>query len=128
VSTQAIDGVRDRIIPMLQYIAEEYRGRVPVGFPVIVDLPEQATVGLELDPGHSLYVVSDGEKLFADLYYRSSRWDARSSASREKFGGAAFDDRRPLPSDPSDQTLRNLVAELISRFNNQQTILYITDT
>lgn len=113
---------------MLQVVATEYRSRVPAGYPVVTDNPAQGTVGIELDPGHSLYFVSEGDQLFADLYYRSSRFDARSSASREKFGGAPFHDRRPLPSDISDQGLRNVIAELISRFNYQQTFIHISDT
>lgn len=128
MSTKLVESVRDRILPMLQVIAEEYRGRVPAGYPVVVDLPDQATVGIELDPAHSLHIVSDDSRLFADFYYRSSRYDTRSSASREKFGGAPFQDRRGLPSNVSDQGLRNLIAELISRFNAQQTIIHITDT
>ena len=113
---------------MLQVMAAEYQGRVPAGYPQVVDIPAQGIVGLQLDPAHSLYIVSENGALYADFYYRSSRWDARSSASREKFGGAPFDDRRPLTGVPSDQALRNLIAELISRFNFQQSIIHITDT
>jgi hypothetical protein len=36
-------------------------------------------------------------------------------------------DRRPLEGEISDQGLRNLLGELMSRWNQQQTILYITD-
>jgi hypothetical protein len=113
---------------MLEVAAAEYRTRVPAGYPVIIDTPELATVGIELDPAHALHFVSDGENLFADFYYRSSRYDARSSASREKFGGSPYQDRRALPGSISDQGLRNLIAELLSRFNAQQTIIHITDT
>lgn len=113
---------------MLQVVAKEYRGRVPAGYPVVADIPQQATIGIELDPTHSLHIVSEGDRIFADFYYRSSRYDARSSASREKFGGAPFQDRRVLPGDISDQGLRNLIAELCSRFNSQQTMIHITDT
>jgi hypothetical protein len=128
VSTQLVEGIRDRVLPMLQVIADEYLGRVPAGYPIVTDNTALGTVGIELDPAHSLHFVSDGEHLFADFYYRSSRYDARSSASREKFGGAPFPDRRPISPQISDQGLRNLIAELASRFNSQQNILYITDT
>lgn len=128
MSTQLVESIRERILPMLQVIAAEYRGRVPAGYPLVTDNPRQATVGIELDPAHSLHIVSDGAQLFADFYYRSTRYDARSSASREKFGGAPFQDRRPLPANVTDQALRNLIAELISRFNSQQLIIHITDT
>lgn len=128
MSTHLVLGVRDRVVPMLRHIANEYQGRVPDGYPNIVDIPEQGTVGIELDPAFSLYFVAEGDQLFADLYYRSSRWDTRSSASREKFGGAPFQDRRPIQATISDQGLRNLVAELASRFNSQQLLIHITDT
>lgn len=128
MSAQLVASVRDRIVPMLEYVAQEYRTRVPAGYPVIVDQPEHGTVGIELDNAHALYVVSEGGNLFADFYYRSTRWDARSSASREKFGGAPFQDRRPLPADVSDQALRNLIAELLSRFNYEQNLIHMTDT
>lgn len=126
--TTIAESVRDRMLPMLQYVVEEYRGRVPEGYPVIVDEPQHGLIGIQLDPAWSLTIVADGTGLYADFYYRSSRWDARSSASREKFAGSPFDDRRQLTANPSDQALRNLIAELLSRFNSQQLILYITDT
>ncbi|MCC6792091.1 MAG: hypothetical protein IT336_10405 [Thermomicrobiales bacterium] len=128
MSTQLVTSIRDRIVPMLQVVAAEYRGRVPAGYPIIDDNPAQGLIGLQLDPAHSLYITSDGDRLYADFYYRSTRFDARSSASREKFAGAPFQDRRALPADISDQGLRNLVAELCSRFNSQQLIIHITDT
>jgi hypothetical protein len=128
MSTETVNQLRDRMLPMLQVVAEEYQNRVPQGYPIVVDLPEQGTLGLELDPGHSLYVVTEGDQVYADAHYRSSRYDARSSASREKFSGMPMDNRRPLSADPTDQTLRNLIAELCSRFNSQQLLIHITDT
>ncbi len=128
MSVVALDGVRERIVPMLRLAAEEYRTRTPEGYPVVVDAPESGAVGIELDPMHALYVTSDGGQLYADLYYRSWRNDTRSSASREKFGGMPTNDRRPLPDDPSPQHLRNLLAELMSRWNFQPGIIHITDS
>ncbi len=128
MSVELLSRVRDRILPMLRFAAEEYRHRTPEGYPVVVDTTDQGTVGLELDPDHALYVVSDGERLYADLYYRSMRNDARSSASREKFAGLPFNDRRPLAPEISDQGLRNLIAELMSRWNFQPGIIHITDS
>ena len=112
---------------MLRFAQQEYGYRVPDGYPVILDNVQKGVVGIELDPAHSLNITTDGEKLYADVVYRSSRYDTRSSASREKFGGRSVVDRRTLDGDVSDQTLRNLLAELMSRWNQQQTILYITD-
>lgn len=128
MSAEQVLEIRDRIMPMLQHVAAEYRHRVPEGYPMIVDTPGQGVVGIALDPSHAMYVVSDGVQLFTDHYFRSARSDARSSASREKFGGQPFEDRRPLDPAITDQGLRNLIAELMSRWNFQPNILYITDT
>lgn len=128
MTVDTVQGIRERMLPMLQVVADEYRFRVPTGYPFIVDLPEQSTIGLELDPGHSLFIVAEDGQLFADTYYRSTRYDARSSASREKFGGLPVGDRRMIDPGVSDQGLRNLIAELCSRFNSQQLIIHITDT
>jgi len=128
VATELLENIRVRVLPMLRLVAEEYRRRVPNGYPVIVDTPDRGVVGIELDPSYALYFVSDGERVWADLSYRSPRNDARSSASREKFGGAPAGDRRPLDGSVSDQGLRNLIAELLSRWNSQPMIIHITDT
>jgi len=113
---------------MFTMVANEYRDRVPSGYPAIVDDVDRGVVGIQLDPNYALYFVSDGRQIFADYYYRSPRNDARSSASREKFAGMPFDDHRPLDGNLSDQHLRNLIAELISRWNYQPCIIHITDT
>ena len=128
VSVQQLESVRERVLPMLRFATEEYRHRTPEGYPVVVDDPESGTVGIELDPNFALYFVSEGDRVYSDLYYRSFRNDARSSASRQKHGGLPFTDRRPLPPDVSDQALRNLLAELMSRWNFQPGIIHITDS
>ncbi len=128
MSVAGLNGIRERVVPMLQVAAEEYRHRTPAGYPVVVDDSASRTVGIELDPSFSLYFVEDGGALFADLYYRSARTDNRSSASREKYSGMPVNDRRPLPSDVSDLHLRNLLAELMSRWNQQPGIIHITDS
>lgn len=125
---QQLSEVRDRILPMLRYVADEYRGRVPQGYPVVVDAPDRGVVGVEFDPMHALYVTTDGETLTAQLTYRSSRYDTRSSASRQKYSGTPANDLRPLAADADDQTLRNLIAELTSRWNYGQTVVHLTDT
>ena len=128
MSIAALHEVRARMLPMLRFAAEEYRHRTPEGYPVVIDDPERGSIGLHLDPSYALHVVSDGDRLYADLSYRSSRTDARSSASREKFSGLPFDDRRPLDPTVSDQALRNLIAELMSRWNFQPGVIHITDS
>jgi hypothetical protein len=128
VPAELLTGVREQLLPMLRLVAEEYRHRVPAGYPVVLDAPDQGIVGIELEPSYALHITSDGEQLYADFYYRSPRNDARSSASRAKFSGAPFGDRRPLGPNVTDQALRNLVAELISRWNVQPNLIHITDT
>ena len=128
MTIEMLQEVRPRLLPMLRFAAEEYRHRTPDGYPVVIDTPESGTIGIELDSSHALYIVTDGTTLYADLYYRSFRNDARSSASREKFGGLPFSDRRPLAPSASDQELRNLIAELMSRWNFQSGIIHITDS
>src|SRR5687768_3504707 len=102
---------------MLRYLQQEYGYRVPAGYPVIHDDISRGVIGIELDPNHSAFITSDGERLHADVVYRSQRFDNRSSAGWEKFGGANVTDRRELPFELTDQYLRNLLAELMSRWN-----------
>jgi hypothetical protein len=128
VSVEQVEAIRSRVLPMLRYVEDEYRERVPNGYPHIVDSPDRGVVGIELDPSYSLYFVSDGSQVYADMSYRSPRNDARSSASREKFSGSPDGERRPLDPAISDQGLRNLLSELMSRWNFQPMIIHITDT
>ena len=128
MSVESLSGLRDRLIPMLEVAAENYRERVPAGFPVVVDAVEQGVVGLEIDPNHALYFTSDGAQLYAEIYRRSPRTDARSSASRQKEAGVPFHDRRALSPAISDQGLRNLIAELMFVFNIQPGIIHISDS
>ena len=128
MSVVQLESVRERVLPMLRFAADEYRHRTPEGYPVVVDDPDGRTVGIEIDPSYALYFVSDGDEVYADFYYRSARNDARTSASRQKHGGLPFTDRRPLAPDVSDQALRNLLAELMSRWNSQPGVIHITDS
>jgi hypothetical protein len=125
---QQLTDIRNRFLPMISYLQQEYGYRVPAGYPVIHDDVARGVVGIELDPNHSAYITSDGERLYADVAYRSQRADNRTSAGWEKFGGLNVNDRRELPAEPTDQFLRNLLAELMSRWNYQQTLLYFTDS
>jgi hypothetical protein len=121
-------GLANRFEPMLEQVKDDYQGRVPDGYPTISRDTSRGNYGIQLDPSFALYLVSDGEGLFADFTYRSSRTDARSSASREKFSGMTIFDRRPIEHTISDQELRNLLAELLARFNTQPLLIHITDT
>ena len=128
MSIEVVQDLRARMLPMFRFVQTEYKDRVTRGYPNIVDTADRGVIGLELDAGHSLYIVTDGAQTFADFLYRSPRNDARSSASREKFGGSPVGDRRPLSPSISDQALRNLVAELLSRWQYQPQVIHISDT
>lgn len=128
MSVELLSGIRNRMLPMLRLAADEYHPRTPAGYPVVVDTVAEGTLGIEIDPSYALYLVTEGQAIYADLYYRSHRADARSSASREKFSGQPTNDRRPLPPAPTDQALRNLLAEIMSRYNAQPGIIHITDS
>lgn len=121
-------GVANRFEPMLDQVQQDYEGRVPRGYPTISRDAARGNFGIQIDSNFALFLVSDGEQLFADMTYRSSRTDARSSASREKFAGMTIYDRRPIDPTISDQELRNLLAELLARFNMQPLLIHMTDT
>jgi hypothetical protein len=113
---------------MLQAVVVEYDARTPRGYPSILDATERGTVGLQLDPSHALYFVSDGEQIYVDFYYRSSRIDARTSGGWEKFSGLPVDQRRVVNPDATVLELRNLISELLHRYNYQPGLIHMTDT
>lgn len=127
MSSQNLQRIRDRMMPMLQGVATQYEFRVPPGYPHVIDDVDRGMIGVELDPSYSLYITSEGDDIFAEIYKRQSRTDSRSSASRQKYAGLPFQDRRPMEPDPSDQTLRNLIGEIKQAFNYQPGMLYITE-
>lgn len=128
MSVEMLEQVRERMLPMLRLVAEEYRPRVPEGYPIIVDSVANGVVGLEIDPSYAIYVTTDGSDLFVDYYWRSSRIDARSSASREKFSGSPVYDRRPFSPLTTDLQLRNMIAELMAQHNYQPGLIHISDS
>jgi hypothetical protein len=128
VSVEMLEQVRERMLPMLRLVAEEYRPRVPQGYPIVVNSVANGVIGIEIDPNYALYVTTDGKELFADYYVRSSRIDARSSASREKFSGSPLYDRRPFSAYTTDIQLRNMIAELMAQHNYQPGLIHISDS
>jgi hypothetical protein len=126
--TFQLSGLAFRFEPMLEQVQQDYRDRVPEGYPTISRDASRGNYGIQLDPNFALFLTTDGDQLFAEMTYRSSRTDARSSASREKFAGMTIYDRRPIDASISDQELRNLLAELLARFNMQPLVIHITDT
>lgn len=119
--------IRSRFIPILKVTANQYAGRVPAGYPNIVDNQDGGTIGIELDPNFAVYVTEDADGTFAEVYKRDPRIDARATAGRQKYAGAPVSDRRPVSGDLTEQDLRNLVGELKVAFNTQPGIIYITE-
>ncbi len=132
VSTEKLEfqlaGIATRFEPMLEQVQMDYKDRVPPGYPTISRDAARGNYGIQIDPSFALFIVADDERIYADMTYRSSRTDARASASREKFAGMTIFDRRPIEPTISDQELRNLLAELLARFNTQPLLIHITDT
>lgn len=127
MSVDSLRSIRDRMVPMFEVTAENYRQRVPFGYPNLIDTPEQGVIGLQLDSSYGLFVTSDGEDLFVEVYRRSPRTDSRAGAGYQKPAGQPLSDRRPLSPDVTDQELRNLIADLMSYFNMQPGLIHITD-
>jgi len=127
MSQEMLSSLRERMLPMLQITADQYRDRVPEGYPNVVDQVDRGVIGLEIDSSHALFITTDGTDVFAELYGRNSRNDNRSSARWEKFAATPINDQRPLAADVSDQDLRNLVAELMSRFNSQHGMVHMSE-
>jgi hypothetical protein len=128
VSMEILEALRQRVLPMLRLVAAEYEQRVPEDYPIVVDSVASGLIGIEIDPNFALYFTVEENQPFADFYWRSSRFDARTSASREKFAGAPLFDRRALSLTTSDNELRNLISELMSRYNFQQGVIHISDS
>jgi hypothetical protein len=124
---QDLKSIRDRILPMMQIAVDQYQGRVPAGYPIIVDDVERGAVGLEIEPNFALYITKDDTGMYAEVYRRLSRTDSRATAQRQKYGGQPLADRRPLSPDVDDQTLRNLIGELKNYVNFQPGNLYLVD-
>lgn len=119
--------LRERVLPLLRVAADSYHGRMPEGYPNIVDDPDEGIIGLQLDPKYALYFREENGEVTAEIYRWFPRTDNRSSAGWQKYGGQPYVDRRPLGRMVSEQALRNLLSELMSYYNNQPGLLYITD-
>jgi hypothetical protein len=121
--------LRDRMLPMLQAVVDEYKTRSDPGYPVLLDNVEfGGYFGIMLDPAYGLYFITDGEEVFAQINMVGWRNDARSSANKERFAGTPFAGVRPVPETLSNQELRNLLSELLAHWNLQPLLLYRTDS
>jgi hypothetical protein len=128
VAFERLNDLRVRLLPMFEYVVTEYGYRTPPGYPLIVDTTEQGSIGLEIDPAYAIYFMEDGDGLAVEFYTRNPRNDARTSASRMRHGGAPDVDHRHLSEPITDQDLRDLIAELKAEFNQQPSLIHMSDT
>lgn len=124
-----LEAIRLRVMPILQAVQREYAGRVRAGHPRIVDNVQRGGIfGLNLDAGYSVYFMTDGSSLHAELHTVSHRGDTLSTANAEKFAGSPHVERREIDDTWTDHHYRNLVSELLNRWNYQQLRIFRVDS
>lgn len=124
-----LETIRSRVLPILEATKAAYIGRVRDGYPTIVDnVPRGGVFGLNLDPGFGVYFMTDGQTLFAEIHRVAQRGDTLSAANREKFAGAPVQERHDIDESWTDIQFRNLVSELLNRWNTQQTVIFRVDS
>jgi hypothetical protein len=121
--------IRPRVVPILEAVQREYQGRVRSGHPQIVDNIQRGGIfGLNFDPGYGVYFMTDGTSIFAELHTISHRGDTRSNANAEKFAGSPSIERREIDETWTDLHYRNLISELLNRWNYQQLRIFRVDS
>jgi hypothetical protein len=126
---ERLEAIRARVMPILEAARREYSGRVRAGHPVLIDNVARGGIfGMTLDPGWGVYIMTDGERLYAELHRVSLRSDTLSAANAEKFAGSPVIDQREIDESWNDHTYRNLVSELLSKWNYQQLRIYRVDS
>lgn len=124
-----LEVIRQRVLPILEATKAAYVGRVRNGYPTIVDNVQRGGLfGLNFDPGFGIYFMTDGQTLYAELQRVSLRGDTLSTANREKFAGSPVQERHDIDETWTDAQFRNLVSELLNRWNTQQTVNYRVDS
>lgn len=121
--------LRDRMLPMLEVLREEWDSRTEPGYPVIFDnVDSNGYFGISLDPGYGLFVMIDEGQLTAQLNVVKWRTDVRSAANYEKFASLPGGGLKPVSPEMSDNQLRNLLSELLSHWNIQPMVIRVTDS
>jgi hypothetical protein len=124
-----LEAIKPRVLPILQAVQREYRGRVRAGHPQIVDnIARGGIFGMNFDPGYGVYFMTDGTSLYAELHTIAHRTDTLSAANAEKFAGSPRIERREIDSTWTDHHYRNLVSELLNRWNFQQLRIFRVDS
>jgi len=121
--------LRDRLLPILREIGQQFRGRGVPGYPVTVDDVELGGYfGWELAPGYGLYIVAEADGLVAQLQTMSWRNDVHASAGRERFGATPSVATLPISAEMSDAQLRNLVARVLASWHKQPLLIHQSDS
>jgi hypothetical protein len=124
-----LEAVKPRVMPILEAVQREYRNRVRRGYPQIVDnITRGGIFGLNLEPGYGVYFMTDGTSLYAELHTIAHRSDTLSAANNEKFAGRPRIERREIDDSWADHHFRNLISELLNRWNFQQLRIYRVDS
>ncbi|HUG14045.1 MAG TPA: hypothetical protein VMM78_03415 [Thermomicrobiales bacterium] len=124
-----LEAIRPRVMPLLQAVQREYRGRARDGHPRIIDNVQRGGIfGLELDPGYGVYFMTDGTSVYGELHAISHRTDTLSNANVEKFAGSPDIERREIDAGWTDHHYRNIVSELLNRWNYQQLRIFRVDS
>lgn len=121
--------LRGRMLPMFKAIADEFSTRSQPGYPLVFDnIDGGGYFGILLDPSYGLYIMTDGESVFAQLNILGWRTDVRSSAQKEKFSNVPFTGTVPMSTSLSDNALRNLISELLASWNTQPQFMNQADS
>lgn len=124
-----LNELRAQVLPLLEAVAEEYRGRATFGYPIIIDNVERSGVfGITLSPNFGLYFMTDGTDLYAETHWMQLRVDALSMANTEKFAGRPEIARERIGDDYGYRDARRAMARLQNRWNRQQTRIYRVDS
>ena len=124
-----LEAIRSRVMPILEATKAVYVGRVRNSYPTLVDNVQRGGVfGLNLDPGFGVYFMTDGQTLFAEIHRVALLTGTLSAANYEKFSGTPVQDRREINESWNDLQFRNLISELLSHWNTQQTVVYRVDS
>lgn len=121
--------LRNRMLPMFEVIAQRWKTRSQPGYPLVFDnIDSGGYFGILLDPSYGLYIMTDGESVFAQLNILGWRTDVRSSAQKEKFSNVPFTGTIPVSTGMSDNALRNLTSELLASWNTQPQFMNQADS
>jgi len=127
----SLDGfvsLRQRLLPMLQRIAEQLADRTVPGYPVLVDDPDHGVVGIALAPGFGLYIAREGERTVLRRERILHRTLVHTSAGREWFGGEPYEESEEIDPSISDIELRDEVARLLAAWHKHPLIIRQSDS